>query len=756
MEHKKIQNHAFKKTAIIVALTALSIPRLFSQEEKDRDTVKYTLAPVLVTATEAKERETPVTFTNLNKGLIQQRYSMQDVPVLLAQLPSMISFSDGGNGIGYNYVTLRGFDQSRLSVMVNGIPQNDPEDHGMYWLDVSDILASASNVQVQRGAGSEFYGQAAIGGSINVVTNPFTPKPYVKFESMFGFQQYGDSSESLPMTMKKLSGEFNSGLVDNKYMLYGKLGQINSDGYRMHSGATLDSYFFGALLLGENTTTRIHFFGGPLQDQLVYNGLPKSYNGDLKLRRMNINDEGLIRQPEENEQFTQPHYEVLNEWKISETQKLSNTLFFYEGHGWFDFDENGDTSAFRIDRAHGFTPTQDISTALIRAGIDLAQWGWLPRYEWTHANGELTVGGELRYHHGTHWGQILGADSLPAGYDINYRFYQYDAEKYMASLYTTEVYRLEENISLMANLQFAYNEYRIENEKFLDNAFSYPYYFLNPRFGINYNITDEWNAYVSVAYTSHEPPLSNLYDAENAAYDPTIAPQFETKIVNNDTVYDYTKPLVKPEQLLDFELGAGYKSTELTGTVNVYWMEFTNELVPNGKLNRFGIPIVGNADRTRHIGLELDGAARLPYSFSLSGNISLSSNKIIKETFLDVDSTGTAFATTLDGNPIGGFPGALGNLFLSYQVEKLTATISAKYVGTFYTDNFKIEDDKNDAYTVFNASVLYTLPPIAGASFTLRGEVRNLFNTLYTQTGDGDLFFPAAERNFVIGLTTQL
>jgi iron complex outermembrane receptor protein len=471
---------------------------------------------------------------------------------------------------------------------------------------------------------------------------------------------------------------------------------------------------------------------------------------------MNINDEGLVRQPEENEQFTQPHYEVLNEWKISETQKLSNTFFFYEGHGWFDFNEYGDTATFRIDQAHGFHPTQDISTALIRAGIDLAQWGWLPRYELTHDNGELTIGAELRYHKGTHWGEILGADSLPANYDVSYRFYQYDAEKYMASLYMTEVYRLQGNISMMANVQFAYNEYRIENEKFLDNSFSYPYYFLNPRFGINYNFTDAWNTYVSVAYTSHEPPLSNLYDAENAAYDPTIVPQFETRIVNNDTVYDYTKPLVKPEQLLDFELGAGYKSEGLTGTVNVYWMEFTNELVPNGKLNRFGIPIVGNADRTRHIGFEVDGSARLPYLFSVSGNASISSNTIVKETFLDVDSTGAVFATKLDGNPIGGFPSLMGNLFVNYQTDKLTVSLSAKYVGSFYTDNFKIEADKNDAYTVFNVEALYKLPQIASASVTLRGEIRNLLNTLYTQTGDGNLFFPAAERNFVVGITLQL
>lgn len=727
-----------------------------TQEQTSKDSVQYQMAPVFVTATEAKERETPVTFTNLSKGLIQERYSMQDVPVLLAQLPSMISFSDGGNGIGYNYVSMRGFDQSRLSIMVNGIPQNDPEDHGMYWLDISDILASASNVQVQRGAGSMFYGPPAIGGSINVITNPFTPKPYTKFESMFGFQEFSDSSKSLPMTMRKLSASYNSGLVDGRYMFYGKLGQINSLGYRLHSASTMNSYFFGVLLLGENTTTRIHFFGGPLQDQLVYNGLPKSYNSDYKLRRMNINDEGVPSRPEENEHFTQPHYEILNEWKISENQKLSNTLFFYEGHGYFDLNEFSDTTSLRLDRAHGFTPTQDIPTAFLRYGVDLAQWGWLPRYEVQHDKGEFTVGAELRYHKGIHWGTILNAQHLPPEFDVNYRFYQYDGIKYIASLYATELYRLEENISVMANVQFAYNEYKIENEKFLHNNFSTPFYFLNPRFGVNYNITDKWNAYFSIAYTSHEPPLSNLYDAENAYWDPNAMPQFETKVVGTDTVLDYTKPLVKPEQLLDFELGTGYQSSDITGTVNVYWMEFTNELVPNGELNRFGIPIVGNADRTRHIGLEIDGAVRLPYSLTLSGNASFSSNSIIKESFLDVDINGNVVTTKLDGNPIGGFPSVLGNLFFSYKTDDLTATVSGKYVGSFYTDNFKVDANKNDAYTVMNFEALYTLPAFGQTTVTMRGEVRNILNTLYTQTGDGSYFFPAAERNYLLGLTVQL
>lgn len=747
---------------------------LLAQDESTKDSVQYKLAPVLVTATEAKERETPVTFTNISKGFIQKKYSMQDIPVLLSQEPSMLSYSDGGNGIGYNYVFLRGFDQRRLSIMVNGIPQNDPEDHNVYWIDFPDILASASNIQVQRGAGSAFYGPPAIGGSINIVTNPFTPKPYAKFETMLGFQEYGDSSQSLAQTMRKISASFNSGLIENKYMFYGRLGKIDSKGYRIQSSISMGTYFLGALLLGENSTTRIHLFGGPLQDELVFTGLPKWTNTNLKLRRMNLSAWGentsgnsysyaVQRRPQEKEQFNQPHYEILNEWNLSPNQKLSNTLFYYDSHGWFDYDASwADTKTLRIDSIHGFAPTTTLANTVVRAGVDLVQWGWLPRYDVHHENGDLTIGAEYRYHKGTHWAKINYAEGLPANYNPDYSFYQYDGIKHMASLYVTEMYRPQVDLSVMANVQFAYNQYQIQHEKFLHNTFSVPYYFLNPRIGVNYNVTDEVNAYASLAYTSREPRLRNLYAAEDAYWDPSATPQFElSDTTNGQRVYNFEKPLVKPEQLLDFELGVGYTSTEYSGTANVYWMEFTHELVKSGQVDIFGNPVYGNADRTRHLGLEFDGSVLLPLQFTLHGNISLSKNSLVKLSTIILDSTDTngknyTHTQSLNGNPIAGFPDVMGNLDLVYKTDELYASLTMKYVGSFYTDNFKNARNTNDAYTVFNFETVYTLPKMFGADFSLRGEVRNLLNTLYMQTGEGNSFFPAAERNYLIGLTVQL
>jgi len=751
-----MKNSKQKLSGIIMAIALISLlySPLFAQQEAD--TIKYEFDPVLVTGTMAKERETPVTFTNLHKETIEQRYSMQDVPVMLAELPSMISYSDGGNGIGYNYMFLRGFDQRRLSIMVNGIPQNDPEDHNVYWIDFPDLLASSSSVQVQRGAGSALYGPPAIGGSVNIITNPFTSTPSLKIETMAGFQEFGDSSSSLPLTMQKYSLSFNSGLIDNSLMIYGRYGKILSDGYRNHSWIKMDSYFFGAMYVANKSTTRFHMFGGPLQDALVYLGLPKSVNPNYTLRRMNFNESGNIRRTEEKEKFYQPHYEILNEWKISATEKLDNTVFFYDSHGQFDIDGSwGDAATLRVDSLHGFVPTPTISNAIIRAGVDLLQWGWLPRYEWQHDRGELTVGGEYRYHLGKHWGKIQYAEGLPSHYDPEYRFYQYDGIKHMASVYMTENFKLQDEMTLMANLQLAYNEYQIRNEKFLDHSFSVPYLFVNPRLGLNYNVTEEWNAYVSFGYTTREPRMRNLYAAEDAYWDPNAVPQFSVDTSGGSPKYDFDKPLVKPEQLLNIELGAGYHADGIEVNSNVYLMEFTDELVKSGQVDIFGNPVYGNAPRTRHLGAEFDAAVQLMDYFVVSGNASISTNNIVSFAVVDSFSGGTVYRTSLNNNPIAGFPGVTANLRLTYQRDGSSISLVAKHVGAFYTDNFKNSLNRNDAYTVLNVESVLALTATGDAEIGVRGEVRNLLNTLYLQNGEGNAFFPAAERNYMFGMSVQ-
>jgi iron complex outermembrane receptor protein len=743
-----------------VVLLFIGIPLQAQEKETaEKDTVYY-LSPMVVFPTQAVGRETPVTFSNLSRRELSVRYSDQDVPVLLSELPSITYYSENGNGIGYNYINLRGFDQRRLSVMINGVPQNDPEDHDVYWIDFPDLLASTENIQVQRGAGSAFYGPPAIGGSVNLVTNPFSQKPSITLESMYGFQEFG-TDNSVPLNTRKYAATINSGLVGHQYMFYGRLGKIQSDGYRQNSWVDLDSYFLGAVRFDENMTTRIHFFGGPIADGLSYYGLPKFVNDNKELRLQNLVDWGvdsagtgysyaIPRRPQEVESFNQPHYELMNEWRISPTLTLNNTLFYYTGDGYYDYDASwADTSMLRIGYNYGIPTTQNPTNTLVRAFVGNKQWGWLPRLEINHGNGTLTAGAELRFHRSVHWGKIQYAEGLPEGFDPDYHFYQYNGKKDILSLYLHELFHARDDITVMGDIQFVRNQYAIENEKYLGNDFSLPYFFVNPRVGLNYNFNSEWNGYFTVAYTSREPRLRNLYAAEDSYFGAT--PQFQADTSGGKVTYNFAEPLAKPERLLDVEAGVAVRAPQGRLSADVYWMEFADELVMSGQVDIFGVPVTGNAERTRHIGLEVEGAYNLGEFFTATGNLSLSRDRHVHYSVID-----NGMRVTLDGNPIAGFPDALGNLRLSYHNNALTASVLAKYVGPFYTDNFKNENNKNDAYTVFNGEVLYRLPKVFDTQVQVRAEIRNIFNNLYFASGDGNAFFPAAERNYLVGLTLNL
>jgi iron complex outermembrane receptor protein len=266
---------------------------------------------------------------------------------------------------------------------------------------------------------------------------------------------------------------------------------------------------------------------------------------------------------------------------------------------------------------------------------------------------------------------------------------------------------------------------------------------------VNRNFSDEWNGYLSLAYTSREPTLTNLYAAEEAFYGAT--PQFAATTVNGAVRYDFSSPRVKPERLFDLELGTKFQNSDAHVAADVFWMEFSNELVKSGQVDIFGQPITVNAQRTRHVGLELEGAVRLGTGWAISGNCSFSRNRIVHYTEVN-DSA----RITYDGNPIAGFPDVLGNLRCTYESGAVTASLLGKFVGPFYTDNYRNPDNRNDAYTVWNVQVLWRLPQAGSVGLVLRGEVRNLFNRLYFMSGEGDAFFPAAERSFLLGMTVNI
>ena len=706
---------------------------------------------IVVSATRGRERETPATFSTLEAKDLAKRYNTQDIPQLLSELPSTTFYSDNGNGIGYNYLNIRGFDQRRISVMINGIPQNDPEDHNVYWLDFPDLAANLQDIQVQRGAGSAFYGPAAIGGSVNLITSNFAQSPSIVLSLGYG-----------SFNTRKYSVKVNSGLVDEQYAIQAKLARIRSDGYREQSWADFSSYFLGAVRYDKTMTTQINFYGGPIADHLAYYGVPKetAYSSDGKVRRANP-----ILRAEEIENFSQPHYELLHEWNPGDDITLNNALFYVTGNGFFDYDGSwAPYSYYRITNQNGFNVTGDpdalyIPNALIRAWVGNVQYGWLPRATIKHSNGELTLGAEVRRHRSLHWGALRWGENLPAGVTPDYHYYEYRGAKDIFSIYAHELYRLRPDLTLMLDLHYARKSYRLYDEKYIGTDFTVPYNVLNPRVGVNFNLTDAINLYAQVSRTSREPRLKNLYDAAEAStpasWGVVVEPQFRQRPGGG---YDFSNPLVRPEVLTDIEVGGGYSTPRFRATANLYFMDFSNEIIRSGQLDRFGQPVTGNADRTRHSGIELTGTARVG-ELELHGNMTVSRNRLLQYSVYENDTT----VISLDGNAIAGFPGFIANARASYTMDGFSAVLSMQHVGDFYTDNAQDPDNGStdpgrtvDAYTVFHAWVNYRLPLEFAHSVEVRVQVNNLFDTIYASHGEGGDFFPAATRNIFASLQITL
>jgi iron complex outermembrane receptor protein len=704
---------------------------------------------IIVSAMRARERENPVAFATLTARDLAERYSTQDIPQLLSELPSTTFYSENGNGIGYNYLSIRGFDQRRISVMVNGIPQNDPEDHDVYWLDFPDLAANLQDIQVQRGAGSAFYGPPAIGGTVNLITTSFAKNPGISLFSGVG-----------SYNTRKNSVSINSGLVGDRYELYGRISRIQSDGYRNLSWTDFSSYFLGAIRYDEHMTTQFSFYGGPIADHLAYYGISKSdaYARDAARRTKNP-----IRRQEEIENFSQPHYELYHELRLSDKLTLNNTFFLVTGSGFFDFDGSwAPYSYFRITRDNDFSfagnpDTLYVSNALIRAFVDNRQYGWLPRASYQHEGGDLTVGAEVRIHRSVHWGSLRWGEGLPMGVTPDYHYYEYRGGKNILSFYAQEVLKLGSDLTLQAAFQYAYNQYRLYDEKFIRTDFSVPYHFFNPRIGINYNVNENFNVYTQISRTSREPRLVNLYNAAEASTPESwgpVTPQFKPLPGGG---YDYSMPLVHPEALVNIELGGGYEDERLHATMNLFYMSFNDEIIKNGQLDRFGIPVTGNAERTLHQGIEISGILQALRGLEVSANATLSKNRLVKYTAFE-----NSVPVSLDGNTIAGFPDFLANMRATYHNEGLTLSLSVQHVGESYSDNFQRSGNADpgktvDPYTVVNGWCSYRLgvEPI-GREVEVRFQLNNLFNAYYASHAEGDEFFAAALRNFFASLRIDL
>ncbi len=732
---------------------------------------------IIVTATRASKGETPAAFTNISSAELDEKYFVQDIPMLLADTPNLYAYSDAGNGIGYSYLKLRGFNQNRVAVLINGIPLNGAESHEVYWVDLPDFANSIQDIQVQRGVGSNLYGQSALGGTVNLVTNDYSTVPWLKSESGFG-----------SYNTKKFTISGNSGLINDSYAFYSRFSRMETDGYRNNSWVDTYSYFIGAARYDNNMTWKFNAYGGPEELHLAYKGITAE---QLETNRR-YNE---FEYKDEIDHFNQPHYELFHDWSLNDNIDFSNTLYYFNGEGFYnqyredqdlaehnigafyDFDTwimytDSDTT-FPIDYYTNYdsagNPLADTSGdnagyyALSTTTTDLVRkpvvkeydWGWIPRLTLKHDKGEITLGGEMRIHSSHHYGEILWAEVYPQGYQPNIRYHDYEGKSNTFTVYAHNKYKPLEKVILIASLQYQRHNYRLENDKRYNVTFNRNYDFVSPRFGITYNLTDYANIYTSISGASRQPTLYDIYNPQDFWSNP------DYRFINfagSGPGLEYVGKELKPEKLIDIELGGDFQKdlsgAYIKGDINFYRMEIRYELVPYaGQIDDMNLPMAGNAEKTIHQGIELSWLASLKNGLTFGGNFSANDDHF--EDYREFGWDGRSI--DLSENRIGGFPKMMLYYKAKYSAKNMNFIIDGKYRGTQFIDN--AEQNELESYNVLNGTVMYDFGSHVGFN-SLKASLRiqNLLDKEFVQAGYADWtdglprYMVGAERNLYLSI----
>ena len=718
---------------------------------------------IVVSSGRAREQLSPVTFSNISAEELGRQPDMKDLPVHLARQPSITFHSENGNAVGYSTLRMRGFDQRRLAVSINGIPQNDPEEFNVFWINFFDIQGAVQDIQIQRGSASSVYGTAAIGGAINVRALPYTPDFNATLQiggGAFGTRRY--------------SAAVNSGLLNSKYVFFGRLSRLESDGYRDWSWTEFWRYFVGITRYGDRSTLTLQSYGGPQKDGLAFIGIPKAANnktvddgfGGTIHRKSNASSA-----TKDMESFHQPHVEVLHTFDLSSEWQINQKMFWVKGEGYFDF---GGTfrSANYLRLPAGFVGDGDRSlplfisrpdvSVLFRAYLDQWQIGWMPRVTRTSENATTTIALEARLHRSHRWGRIQESFGIPeefVGSANDVRVYSFKGEKTIASASVSHLRRFSDLWAVGLDAQFTTMKYRIWDEAFYGTSFEKPYVFVN-RLGITYRPEQAVSAYASLAYSSREPRMKNLYDGEEAGEG--FLPQFET---GSEGRPDTDKPFIKPEHLVDVELGGTWKGQRFKISSNLFLMQFKDELVPSGGLDQYGVPRTGNADKSRHVGIEVDAAVKVTKGLDFAGNFTWSHNRFIQ--FDEFVTLGDFSTTAIDRskNSIAGFPSQSGNAIMTYSRSGLVASLMTSLVGKQFVDNGNGTDNlgqKNDdltleSFVLVDAAIHYAFAQGSVLDgLTVGLDVNNIMDTKVLTFGQVSFgspeFFPAATRHAFLSL----
>jgi len=721
------------KRILFSAIGIFAIIQSFGQQDTavKKDSFRL-LEPVEVTAVRAGEKA-PFTKTNLSKKEIEKINLGQDIPFILNQTPSVIVNSDAGNGVGYTGIRIRGTDGTRINVTLNGIPYNDAESQGSFFVDLPDFTSSVNSMQVQRGVGTSSNGAGAFGATINVSTNEVNKDQYAEFNNSYG------SFNTWKNTVKA-----GTGLIDDHFTADIRLSNITSDGYIDRASTNLKSFYFSTAYLNNKTSLRLNIFSGKEKTYQAWNGVPES---KLKTDRT-YNELGTEKPgaPYDNQtdNYIQSHYQLFFNQQLAKDLTFNTAIFLTRGKGYYEEYKGAQNYAdYKLPYpVHGIDTT--FTTDLVRdLWLDNYFYGDIFSFQYKTNKSQFILGGGWTRYDGAHYGNITWAQNggLP---EPNFKWYDLDAKKSDANIYFKQQTQIANYWSLFYDLQYRHVKYNLDG--FQDNPsllIHTDYNFFNPKLGVSYN-RDGWNAYLSYSRAAKEPNRDD----------------FEASLTQQP----------RAEKLNDIEFGAGKKAKNYSWNAVFYYMHYKDQLVLTGKINDVGAYTRTNIPKSYRTGIELDGSVSITKWLKAAGNLSLSRNKVIDfiEYVDDYDDGGQKSYDHKSAD-IALSPGVIGGATISFiPAKNFEIGLLSKYVSKQFLDNTENEGRKLNPYYTQDARFIYTLQKGFLKEVNFIFQVNNIFNKKYEPSGytfsyiyGGSLttenyYYPMAGTNVMAGINLRL
>ena len=716
----------------------------------------YNADEVIVSATRATA-QSGMAFTNVSKGAIEKQNLGQDLPILLNFTPSLVTTSDAGAGVGYTGLRIRGTDATRINVTINGIPLNDAESQGVYWVNMPDFASSVSSVQIQRGVGTSTNGAASFGASVNINTNEFRKESYAEINNSVG------SFNTFKHTIKA-----GTGLLNGKFTVDARLSKVSSNGFIDRAASDLKSFYVSGGYFGKKSFVRLNVFSGNEKTYQAWAGIPEArLKNDREGMLAFINRNYLNQRDTDNllasnsrtynsylyenqtDNYQQDHYQLVSSHQLSDKLTLNANAFVVRGRGYFEeFRDKDQLANYKLPNVVLGTDTVSTSDIIRRRWLDNIFYGSTFSLDYnSFSKLKLNIGGGWNQYSGGHFGEVIWARFASTS-NIRQRYYESKTLKTDFNLYAKAYYQFTDKLNAFADVQIRTIGYTIhgdDNQQRLQNH-EVNYSFFNPKFGLNYAISDEASLYGSVAVANREPNRDDFTESTRQ-----IQPQ--------------------PEKLTDFEAGYRIQKRRWTASIGGYLMNYKNQLVVSGQLNDVGNPIKINVPASYRAGIELETAVMLNKKWQWNANATLSQNKIknFTEYIIDYDDPNGGYKTTnFSSTNIAFSPNIIvGSQLIFKPMPNFELAILSKYVGEQFLDNTSNTARKLNAYFTNDLRLIYIIKPKFCKEIVLSALANNVLNQRYEsngytysyvygqQTTTENFYYPQAGRNFLVSVSLK-